>query len=760
MSRLILSLLIGSLFFIRGFENDAYAAAPEKAAKTRKPVGIEKRVPWTTSRIQGTPDPPPPYIIEAAFPHLTFNEPLSLVPIPGTNRFAVAERGGKVYTFENSPDAKSKDLLVDVGRTVYGLAVHPKFVENGYFYTSSVIDPKAISDPTGSRISQFQAAESSRRAVPRADAKTEKVLLIWPSGGHNGGCLRFGPEGYLYLATGDGSGIADEFQTGQDLSDLLGAILRIDVDHTSKDKPYAIPADNPFVNTPGARPEIWSYGHRQVWRFSFDTATGRMWGGEVGQDLWEMVYIIQKGGNYGWSINEGAHPFRPERKQGPSPIIGPIIEQPHSDFRSLTGGYVCHSDRLPELRGIYIYGDYDTGRIWGFRYEHEKVTEHRELTDTQLRLVDIAQDSAGEVYFVDFAGGQIHRLIAAPKSAPKTTAFPRKLSETGLFASTKDHTPAPGVIPYSVNAPLWSDGAAKERFLALPGDSQMEFETVTYPQPAPGSTPGWRFPDGTVLVKTFALDMEAGNPATRRRLETRVLHYEKTPGKDDEYGAQVWYGYTYLWNDDQTDAELLDARGLDREYTIRDSAAPGGKRTQKWHFPSRSECTLCHTMAAKYVLGINTAQMNKDHDYGSVVANQLRTFDHLGLFTKPLPEEPEKLSRLPDYHDTGASIDSRARSYLHANCSHCHRKWGGGNAAFQLLATLPLAETGTVNIRPGQGQFGLNDPKYLVPGDPARSMIYHRMQLTGLGRMPHVASSVVDKEAVGLIEQWIRGLKE
>ncbi len=721
----------------------------------RRPWGIDTRVAWTSSRISGTPDPPAPYKTEVVFPGLKFDEPLAMCVVPGTNRLAIAERHGKIYTFENDPQTGAKRLLVDVGRTVYGLAFHPQYATNGRLFVTSVLDSQNPL-PKGSRISEFTARDPQ---AFEADAKKERVLLEWPCGGHNGGCLRFGPDGYLYLATGDGSGIADEFQTGQNLGDLLGAILRIDVSGAGADRPYRIPRDNPFVNVPKARPEIFSFGHRQVWKFSFDRATGTMWGGEVGQDLWEMVYIIHKGGNYGWSVNEGSHPFRPGRPRGPGAFVPPVIEHPHSDFRSLTGGYVYRGSRLPELSGAYVYGDYDTGKVWMLRYDGKKATDNRELVDTQLRIVEFGEDRAGELYLVDFAGGRIHRLAKADAVASRANDFPRKLSETGLFSSTANHLPAPGVIPYSVNAPLWSDGAEKDRFLALPGRSRIEFETVTYPQPAPGSTPGWRFPDGTVLVKTFSLEMEKGNSSSRRRLETRLLHYERAPGNDDEYGAQVWHGYTYLWNDAQTDAELIDGRGLDRAYAVRDSSAPGGVRRQVWHFPSRAECALCHTMAAKYVLGVTTMQMNRDHDYGGVVANQLATFDHLGLFTKPLPAEPARLRRLADYRDESAPLEARARAYLHANCSHCHRKWGGGNAAFQLLATLPIEETLTEGVRPIHGGFGLDDPRYLVPGHPERSVLLYRMTLTGLGRMPHVASNVVDPLGVSLVADWIRRMK-
>ncbi len=718
----------------------------------RKPFGIEKRELWTTSRIKGSPDPPSPYTTRVAFEKLKFYEPLEMALVPGTRRLAIAERPGKIFTFVNDPATDEKKLLLDLGRTVYGLVFHPKFADNGFFYVTSIVDPMNPSD-MGSRVSRFRVTS---RDPLRADPKSERVIIEWPSGGHNGGCLRFGPDAYLYLATGDGSGIADELQTGQDLSDLLGAILRIDVDRADDGLNYAVPKDNPLVGVEGARPEIWSYGHRQVWKFCFDPPTKRLWACEVGQDLWEMVYLIEKGGNYGWSVREGRHPFRPERKKGPSEFIDPIVEHPHSEARSLTGGYVYRGSRLPKLNEAYIYADYDTGKIWSLKYDDGKVVEHQELADTQLRVVAFGQDNAGEVFLVDFTGGQIHRLEPAPRVA-ETAVFPRKLSETGLFASTKEHIPAKGLIPYSVNAGLWSDGAEKERFIALPGDAQIEFDAVTYPQPAPGAEPGWRFPHDTVLVKTFLLDMEVGNPQSRRRLETRILHHKHMPGTD-EYGAQFWRGYTYLWNDEQTDAELLAAEGLDRTYEIVDPKAEGGKRALTWRFPSRAECTLCHTMSAKYALGVNTLQMNKDHDYGGVIANQLATLEHLGVFTEPLPKRPKDLPRVVDYADESQELNLRARSYLHANCSHCHRKWGGGNAEFQLLASLPLAETGTIGVRPGQGLFDLADPRILVPGETDRSMTLFRMKRLGLGRMPHIASNVVDEDAVKLIDEWIRQL--
>lgn len=731
----------------------ADSTAQTSATQSGAAFNLEKRVPWTGSRVKGSPDPLPPYTTEVAFPNLKFVEPLNLSTVPNLDRFFLAERGGKVYSFSNRLSTSEKDLLVDLGKMTFGLAMHPKFQENGYFYVVAINDP-AKPEPDGTRLIRYQVPKGQKQADPASAT----LILTWPSGGHNGGCLRFGPDGYLYISTGDGSGIADELQTGQDLSDLLGAMLRIDVDHPAEGRNYGIPRDNPFVARENCRPEIFAYGIRQMWKFSFDQS-GALWAGEIGQDLWEMIHIVVPGGNYGWSIQEGSHPFRPERKLGPSAIIQPIVEHPHVDFRSVTGGFVYHGDRLPELRGTYIYGDYDTGRIWGLKYDPttKQVTEHRELADGVLRIVEWGQNGAGEMYFLDHIGGQIHRLV---KSPARTTVsdFPRKLSETGLFSSTKDLTPAPGLIPYSVNSALWSDGAHKERYLAIPGEGKIEFETITYPG-GPGSQPGYRFPHETVAVKTFFMDMEQGNPASRKRLETRILVFEQIPGSQ-EMGDQVWQGYTYIWNDEQTDAVLADKQGEQKILKIKDTAAPGGMREQTWHFPSRTQCIMCHTMPAKFVLGLNTLQLNKLHDYGNGhPVNQIAAWEKLGLFDRPLPKPVNELPKLIDYHDTQASIADRARSYLHSNCAHCHMKWGGGNAEFQLLSSLDLKDTGTVGTRPAHGAFGIQDPEILSPGHPERSLVLHRMQRLGLGRMPHIGSTVVDQTGVKLVEEWLKQAK-
>src|SRR5262245_53874886 len=456
---------------------NARAANPlqKKTTDAAKPVGIEKRVPWTTSKVVGAPEPPPPYRTEPAFPKLPkFEEPLDLTYAPGTDRLFVAERWGKIWSFVNKKDVAKADLALEfkgakdskgrpMRQVIYAITFHPKFKDNGYIYVTWIPNPETEGLPKGSRVSRFTV----KGEPPTIDRATEKVILEWPNGGHNGGCLKFGPDGCLYIVTGDGSGIADELDIGQDLSSIFAKLLRIDVDKPDPGKGYSIPKDNPFVGIPNARPEIWAYGLRQLWRYSFDRKTGDLWGGEVGQDLWEMIYKVEKGGNYGWSVQEGTHPFRPERKKGPTPILQPIVEHDHAAFRSITGGFVYHGKRLKELEGAYLYGDFDSGRIWALRYSAGKLQSNEELARTTYRIVSWGEDNDGEVYFLDFTGGAIHQLVKAPPETKRQAPFPRKLSETGIFTSTKDHTPAPGLIPYAVNSQLWGDHTSKERFIGI-----------------------------------------------------------------------------------------------------------------------------------------------------------------------------------------------------------------------------------------------------------------------------------------------------
>ncbi|MBK8093070.1 MAG: PQQ-dependent sugar dehydrogenase [Verrucomicrobiaceae bacterium] len=456
-----------------------------------------------------------------------------MIPLPGARRFAAVENGGKIFTYADSPDAGSQQLLIDLKALhaavnhAYGIAFHPQWRENGLVFITYTLGDK-VED--GTRLSRFKLAQND---PPVLDPASETVLLSWLSGGHNGASLQFGPDGMLYCSTGDAEvpSPPDPRNTGQDLTDLLSSILRIDVDHAQNGKAYAIPADNPFLQTAGARPEIYAFGFRNPWKISFD-AKGRLWCGDVGWELWEMIHLIQKGGNHGWSAMEASQPIKPELK-GPGEIIPPVAAHPHTEAASITGGYVYHGARFPELHGAYIYGDYETGKIWALWHDGKQVTRREEIADTPHRIVTFGQSEDGELYWMDYQNEtRTYRLTRNP-AVGQPSQFPRRLSQTGLFTDTAAQKPAEGVLPFEIAEPMWQDGATAERFIALPEGKSIQTKVS-------GKAPNFKYevkwPTDAVLARTVTLKS--------KRLETQLLHYD----------GETWNGYSYRWNDQNTDA--------------------------------------------------------------------------------------------------------------------------------------------------------------------------------------------------------------
>jgi uncharacterized repeat protein (TIGR03806 family) len=722
----------------------AFCPAVCLAAEPARPLTPADRILWTDSKVVGSPEPPSPYRTQRVFEKLPLSQPVYLAAEPGTNNYLVAELSGsgtgpgRIRRFSNRPEIAEIENVLDINYLIYGFCFHPRFVENGSIYLMAN-GPMSEPQHKQNRIVRY----TIDRQTHAIDPKSEFVILEWESNGHNGGELGFGPDGMLYCPTGDGTSDSDTLQTGQGLDDLLAVVIRIDVDHLEPGKPYSIPKDNPFLNVPGARPEIWAFGFRNPWRMTFDRQTGGLWVCQNGQDLWEPAYLVQRGGNYGWSVREGSHPFYLERKAGPGPILPPTVEHHHSEARSLTGGVVYYGSELPDLHGVYVYGDYSTGKIWGVKVDAQgQVTWHQELVDTPFAIVGFAEGLNGELFVIDQGTG-VYKLEPRPAETPQPK-FPTRLSETGLFISVKDHQVHPALIPYSVNAPLWSDGAYKERYVAVPGKAQIEG--------LPGAK-AWNPPEGTVLVKTFSLELEAGNPQSRRRIETRLITKQQ----------KEWVGYSYIWNDAQTDAELVDKAGKDVVVTIADAAAPGGRREQTWHYPSRAECMVCHSRAATFVLGLQTEQMNRDHEYRGSVRNQLDTLSQLGILktgenTSALPKPASELPKFADPYDPSQPLESRVRAYLHVNCSTCHQAAGGGNAAMELEHTKSLAQMMIVDETPKHDKFGVQDAKLVAPGEPQRSILLHRISIRGKGQMPPLATALVDDPAVAMLREWITQL--
>lgn len=348
-----------------------------------------------------------------AYPSLEFDRPLCIAyPNDGSGRIFVVEQAGRVHAISDQPNPSKSQIFLDITakvRTAHNeegllaLAFHPDFRINGYFFVYY-----SASDPRRGVLSRFQAMAQDRST---ADPASEQVILEvnQPYGNHNGATVVFGPDNYLYMSLGDGGSAGDPHGHGQNLGTLLGSILRIDVNKRDSGLSYSIPSDNPFLSVKNARPEIWAYGLRNVWRMSFDRQTGDLWAGDVGQNKWEEIDLITRGGNYGWNIREGAHSYQPAETD--AILIDPVIEYGRDQGASVTGGCVYRGVKFPELQGVYLYADFVTGTIWGMRYENGRVTESATLLEQPNNISSFGETPSREILVTCF-DGRIYRIEA------------------------------------------------------------------------------------------------------------------------------------------------------------------------------------------------------------------------------------------------------------------------------------------------------------------------------------------------------------
>lgn len=708
---------------------------PPPAAPPSEPppvIGLDARPPnnlcvaWSPSVSTGE------IRLERAFGTALFESPLFALQAPeDQDNWYVVEQNGRVRRLAASSPS-NVTTFIDIAARVaspsdnagsetglLGMAFHPNYPTTPRAYLSYT--HRVAGGPLVSRISEFSMADAGA-----LDPDSERVLLTatQPFNNHNGGHIAFGADGYLYIALGDGGSGGDPQNNAQRLTNLLGKMLRIDVNAGT---PYGIPADNPFASgamcgtgaTGSTCAEIYAYGFRNPWRWSFDRVTGQLWLADVGQNAWEEVNVVTRGGNYGWRCREGAHDHN-TASCPTSGLIDPVAEYPHrvngqsTGNQSITGGYVYRGPAAHALRGRYLFADFASGRIWAARSNSR---EPEELLATGLNISSFAEGHDGELFVISFDGA-IRRIVF--DTATATDNAPDRLTTTACVDPSNPTTANASVIGYSVNAPFWSDGADKERFIGLPASATI----------AVGSDGDWDVPVGSVLMKNFELES--------RLIETRLLM---------RHDADQWSGYTYAWNAQQTEATRV--RGGERRTLFNG---------QDWLFPSEVDCFVCHTSAAGRTLGLTTAQLNRDHTYAQTnrTANQIRTLAAIQV-TASTQVGPSGLPAMPDPTNTSASLTSRARAWLDTNCSNCHRPGGPTNSNMDLRYATAFANTQTCNATPNDA-LGLTNMRIITPGAAAQSMIVNRIDRRDEHQMPPLGSLRVDTAGVALISEWIATL--
>jgi uncharacterized repeat protein (TIGR03806 family) len=662
-----------------------------------------------------------------AFPAApAFVEPVKLLQAPGdASRWFVLEKAGRVRSFPTANPATTTTWLDIRARVdaegdggLLGMAFHPDYPAVREVFLSYT----APGAPLRSVISRFVLDSTSAPQAP-----VEQVLLTvdQPYTNHKGGDIAFGPDRHLYVGFGDGGSGGDPEGHAQDTTDLLGSMLRIDVIGVPASERYRIPADNPFAGNPrcgpGANaqpcPETWAWGLRNPWRWSFDRATGQLWAADVGQGDFEEIDLVEAGGNYGWRCREGAHPF--ETTGCPAAgFVDPVFEYGHGIGTSITGGFVYRGSAIPALSGRYVFGDFVAGWVAALADDGSGGYAREELFDEDHLVAGFGQGVDGEVYYADYGSGRLYRLVAAGGGA--SDPVPMNLAATGCVVPANPALPAAGLVPYAINAPFWSDGAAKERWLALPDGTTI----------ARDAAEDWQFPPRTVLMKHFRLNGQL--------VETRLLM---------RHPDGAWRGYTYEWNAAQSAAT--------RVFGGRTRLVQG----QEWVYPSEGECMQCHTAAAGFALGPETAQLNRDFHYAATgrTANQLDTFEAIGLLATPLPPAAVR-PRLVDPADALAPAHQRARAWLHSNCANCHRPGGLTPVNLDLRHATPLGGMAACNVAPTAGNLGIANALRIAPGDASRSVLADRIGRRDAPGMPPLASLLVDAQGTALVAAWIDGL--
>jgi hypothetical protein len=475
---------------------------------------------------------------------------------------------------------------------------------------------------------------------------------------------------------------------------------------------------------------------RNPWRYSFDPQTGRLYCGDVGQGAREEIDIITRGSNYGWNYREGfiARPGSGTPPAGFSPTE-PIFDYTHGSGTNqgfaIIGGIVYRGARISQLNGAYVFGDNGSGNIWSLRYDGTNVSEFKQLFGGENGVSSFGVDPRnGDVLWTHQSLDTIRRLIYSTNITG--TPLPPTLADTGAFSSVANLTPNPGIVPYDLNVPFWSDNAIKTRWFSLPNTNlAIGFN-------ADGN---WSFPTGTVWIKHFELELTNDVPASHKRLETRLL----------VKNSSGIYGVTYRWGNSTTNATLVPEEGLDENFIIDEGG--GILRTQVWHYPSRSECLICHTPVAGFALGFNTAQLNRNFDSGSGATNQIAALNKAGYFSNNVANI-QTLRALASATNTDVSLEHRVRSYLVANCVQCHQPGGSAQAMWDARIITPTEQAGLINGAL-YDNAGNTSNRVIAPSSLTNSMLLTRLANFGSLHMPPLDTSVINTQAVALLSLWI-----
>lgn len=738
------------------------------------------------------PGNPSGWALVNAFPNVVFTEPLAIVEIPRSSEFLVVGKTGLAWRFPRDPAVTQSQVVQVLDMTgvtqrnedqgFYSITFHPNFGlpgatgENHVYACYSRRGDPAVSNPTVSFwcLSRF----TWNRATGTIDPASEFMMIRQydPHDWHNGGAAFFGPDGFFYLTTGDGGGNGDSTNSSQKLDQsLFGGVLRIDVDndparsHPIRRQPrnnigwtqpagwpatmsqgYSIPNDNPWLDPAGSiLEEFWAIGLRSPHSGHYDPVTGDIWVGDIGEASREEISRVTKGANCQWPYREGTGDGS---KPKPLPIIG-FDQPPAYDYGRTEGSCVIGGMRYRGskwnafLGGKVLFGDHIRGRVWTMTLpENGDAPIIEEIASGfsggyKAGLAGFATDSAGEVYLMNLTGqeapgGTILKLAAQPPS----TEPPALLSATGVFTNLTTLATAPGVIPYDVPNPLWSDAADKYRWVILPNNGTMDTPAEKIDFSEDGN---WVFPPGTVFVKHFEV--------ASKRLETRFLICTEGGGK---------YGFTYKWNAAGTDAVLINA-GLNESYP---HLLPNGTVEQRvWSYPSRQDCAVCHNQVSGQALGFRTAHLNSLLHYPSTgrTANQLATLDAIGAFDVNLTDQQlANFTEARALDDGTAPLEHRIRSYLDTNCSHCHQPGAVGGGFDARLGT-PLDSQNLVNGIPERYEALGHDGRYIKPGNLALSALQVRLgAVNNDDAMPPLAKNLSHGPGIAALQTYINSLGE